>query len=391
MNDAAHDALLLSKLSHDELMAVLVRLPACTHATAVAVCSRFKVLLDSQEFKIQRLAAGCVEQFLVAAGGYGGDSCATAGCSVKTASGWARLPDLPRHVEFGADGTEGLNEGAAVVVGDTFYLLGGEGSGEPATGTACVFSIQPHLFNNEALAWRCEPSMPVALLQHVAGVHKGVIVVAGGREDPTEQAWYGEAGAGTASTYLFDTGTELWTEGARMPRPRVAAVGAVVNGTLHVMGGFDLDWGRESDDDGRLYDEYGRLYDGDIIFSYDIEADAWTERTPTGGEAFRGDHEVTSAVAKDGKVYVIAKTRFYLFDPLTFTLTRGPDLPSTTFVNYGGLRLGVFHGAVMAVGQGKGGFVLDEDQSDHSWRPMVPGEGDSWHICPMTNVATVYK
>ncbi|MFB0994688.1 MAG: hypothetical protein QMC17_07755, partial [Paracoccaceae bacterium] len=51
---------------------------------------------------------------------------------------------LPRHVHFGA--AEGVCESAAVAVGDTFYLLGGEGSGEPSTGTDCVFSDKNAVF-----------------------------------------------------------------------------------------------------------------------------------------------------------------------------------------------------------------------------------------------------
>ena len=100
-------------------------------------------------------------------------------CAVRTKSGWIALPDLPGHVDYGSEGTEGVSEAAAVVVGDTFYLLGGESSGEPGTATNCVFSIQPHLHDNEALDWRWEPKMPAALCHHVAGAHNGIIVVAG--------------------------------------------------------------------------------------------------------------------------------------------------------------------------------------------------------------------
>eukprot|EP00966_Prymnesium_polylepis_P086629 2004909-Prymnesium_polylepis.2 len=84
------------------------------HASTAAVCTAFRDHLNGQEFKILRRAAGFEEQFFVAAGGYGGNSCAAPCCTVRSMTGWSRLPDLPRHVDFGCEGTEGVCESAAV-------------------------------------------------------------------------------------------------------------------------------------------------------------------------------------------------------------------------------------------------------------------------------------
>ena len=118
-----------SFLSAEALLHILVRLPADSHATAVAVCPRFRALVESAAFRHKRRAVGYEEQMLVVAGGYGGQCCTDASCLVLCQSGWHELPDLPQHVCY-TDAT-GVNEAAAVVVNDTFYLLGGESSGEP--------------------------------------------------------------------------------------------------------------------------------------------------------------------------------------------------------------------------------------------------------------------
>ncbi|EOD21099.1 hypothetical protein EMIHUDRAFT_117388 [Emiliania huxleyi CCMP1516] len=376
-------------------LAILIRLPAHSHAPAAAVCSAFKALMSNSEFKIQRRAAGYEEQYLVAAAGYGGNCCADAGCAVRTASGWARLPDLPPHMPERPD-LPGVSESAAVVVGDSFYLLGGEGSGEPGTGTDSVFSIQPHRRGCD-LSWHYEPKMPASLCYHVAGAHDGIIVVTGGRCDDDAQGWYGETGTSSASTFRFNVESGTWTEGARMPAPRQGAVGAVIDGVLHVLGGFAEDW--------EGGDEDGRVYDGAIVYSYDVAANTWKERAPSGRHVVQWStyHDVISAVAKGGKMYLLSKeTAFtansysttihlYIFDPATFTFTRGPDLPSNRSTGYGGVRLGVFNGEVTAVGlfRDQGCYVLDECR-EH-WNAVTPAEGATHFVCPMTSVATVYK
>lgn len=385
----------VGELPYDAQLAILVCLPADMHATAAAVCKAFKAHLHSPEFKVQRRATGYEEHFYVAAGGYGGDSCAVPYCAVLTASGWHKLPDLLAHVSF--THAIGVSESAATVIGDTFYLLGGETSGEPGSGSDSVWSIQPHLHNNTTLSWRFEPNMPAALCYHVAGAHDGTIVVAGGREDPIAQGWYGVTGDTSASTYLFDARNAVWTEGAPMPKPRQGAVGTVIDGVLHVVGGFHSDW-EEGDED-------GRVYDGSVIYSYDVAANAWSEQTPTGDVVeWNTTHDVITAVAKDGKMYVLSnetvfgpghdyKTtmHFHIFNPAMFTFTRGPDLPANQATAYGGLSIGLFHGEVNAVGgfRDQSCFVLDE--THNRWHSVPPAADAEHHVCPMTSVATVYK
>lgn len=179
-----------------------------------------------------------------------------------------------------------------------------------------------------------------------------------------------------------------------MPSPRMQAVGAVIDGVLHVVGGYAMYW-----DDG---DEDGRVYPGSVISSYDIAADTWSERTPTGKvDEWSTHHEVVTAVAKDGTMYMISKEsnhcrdkrtiHLHIFNPKTFNISRGPDLPSNQGTIYGGLRAGLFQGKVTVVGLScdNSCYVLDEDQN--SWRLMPPAEGAKHWICPMTSVATVYK
>ena len=86
--------------------------------------------------------------------------------------------------------------------------------------------------------WEELPSLPVPLTGHFAGVHEGVLIVAGGasanplRSASNEIDWYD-------SIYLLESGATEWLEAGRLPSPR--AFGACVSTAdgVWLIGGSD--------------------------------------------------------------------------------------------------------------------------------------------------------
>ena len=134
-----------------------------------------------------------------------------------------------------------------------------------------MISIQPHLhaltdrFTAQSiffLEWAYEPRIPRPISMHVGGYHNGTIVVTGGRDDDID-LYHGYHGTPSARTFRYDVAQRRWFEGATMPMRWEGAVGAVVDGTLHVMGGYDRDRDEEY-----YWDE---IYAGSTILSYVVE------------------------------------------------------------------------------------------------------------------------
>jgi N-acetylneuraminic acid mutarotase len=223
---------------------------------------------------------------------------------------WTRDASLPG---------EGLNAPAAVVIGDTVYLIGGFGT----TTNQPVTSVQR--YHTRTRVWSDAAPLPAPRGGHAAVVLNGRIHVIGG----------GNATSTIDDHSVYDPAANAWTERARLPRS-MGSPAAVVFG-------------------GRLYSIGGRSGPNDFgdVHIYDPAANAWTagvgiEARGTGGAAvvgsaiyyFGGESQVKQAVLD-------AVLRL---DPGAKAWT--DDTPMPTARNFA--RAVVFNGRVYVVGGSTG-------------------------------------
>jgi N-acetylneuraminic acid mutarotase len=177
---------------------------------------------------------------------------------------WADLANMPTA----------RGAGASAVIGDKVYIAGGRPPGENAFE---VYDIP----NN---SWGVLPDLPATYpnRNHIAAAAlDGKVYVAGGRynggsfSDPI-----------TDSLDMFDPATGLWTQRARMLRPRGGVNGIAANGCFFVWGG-----------EGSANEPNGVFPDHDV---YNPKTDQWMPlaRLPT------PIHGVTGAAFIDGLIYI---------------------------------------------------------------------------------------
>ena len=111
--------------------------------------------------------------------------------------------------------------GATAVVNGKIYVAGGR----PPRGHD--FAV----YDPVATTWSQLPDLPTQRNHLAAAAIMGKVYVAGGRFGP------GSASEVTDILEIFDTETNQWSEGARMPIPRGGVNGVVANGCLHIFGG----------------------------------------------------------------------------------------------------------------------------------------------------------
>jgi N-acetylneuraminic acid mutarotase len=165
--------------------------------------------------------------------------------------------------------------GASAVIGDKIYVV----AGRPPAGNAFeVYDISDN-------AWTSLPDLPQAYpdRNHIAvAAIAGKIYVAGGRYDGGSFS-----SPRTDSLDIFDPGTDLWTTGARMPRPRGGVNGVAANGCFFV-------WGGEGEGIGEPNDVFP---DHDV---YNPRTDTWTQLVPLPTPI----HGVTGAAFVGGLIYM---------------------------------------------------------------------------------------
>ena len=132
-----------------------------------------------------------------------------------TANLWSELADMPTA----------RGAGAAGVIGDKIYVVGGR---PPAGNAFEVYDISDN-------AWTALPDLPTAAddRNHIAVTAiGGKIYVAGGRYDGGSFS-----SPMTDRLDIYDPGTNMWTPGAALPRPRSGVNGIAAFGCFFVWGG----------------------------------------------------------------------------------------------------------------------------------------------------------
>ena len=273
------------KWGDDGLLAILARVPWCSHGTARALCRRTRDLVRSKAFRKERLASGYTEHGVVVAGGDRSFR-ATAECWLHAGGRWRSIAPMsgPRA------------DACSVVLDGELWVL----SGCDSAGTDLVTVER---WCPEANRWRSGPSVLEARYRFVAGVVGDSLVVAGG---------FGDAGR-LASAEAFRPATG-WTALPRMPYAVNLATSVVLGERLYVAGGAG---GR---DDGVNGDKL-QVWDGT----------AWTLRAD-----LPAARQQAASVAVDGKMWVIGgfvhgeghSASVIVYDPETDRWTPGVPLPS---------------------------------------------------------------
>lgn len=126
---------------------------------------------------------------------------------------WSKLKDMPVGQERGASGIG--------VIGDTVYLAGG------FRGFQAVQTVSA--YNTKTGTWTTLPSLPDRLDHMAAGVLKGTLYIAGGRDR--------DIGKHQDKLFALKPGQATWKMLAPMPTSRGGTAAAVAAGKFYVFGG----------------------------------------------------------------------------------------------------------------------------------------------------------
>jgi N-acetylneuraminic acid mutarotase len=214
---------------------------------------------------------------------------------------------------FGAWRDEGrlptkLEEGRAVRVGDSAYLVGGL-----TTEVVDNFGHSTSAFRRydfKTGKFTTLPNLPRRLNHVGIAAHDGAVYVIGGLGDQLE--YLSEA---SQALWRYDIAAEKWTELPSMPTPRGALGAAFVGDTLYAVGGRN---GVDS---------------FPTVEAYDIDKGRWSERAPM---PEKRDHLGVASLG--GKVYAVGGrydggpelSEFDSYDPATNRWTQMPSLPIGT-------------------------------------------------------------
>jgi N-acetylneuraminic acid mutarotase len=214
---------------------------------------------------------------------------------------------------FGAWRDEGrlptkLEEGRAVRVGNSAYLVGGL-----TTQVVNNFGHSTSAFrryNFKTGKFTSLPDLPRRLNHVGIAAHDGAVYVIGGLGDQLE--YLSEA---SQALWRYDIAAGKWAELPSMPTPRGALGAAFVGDTLYAVGGRNG------------VDSFA------TVEAYDLKRGRWFERAPLPGKR---DHLGVASLG--GKVYAVGGrydggnelSEFDRYDPATNKWARLPDLPIGT-------------------------------------------------------------
>lgn len=235
----------------------------------------------------------------------------------------SNLPDLP----------EELTSFGGIISDQNVYVYGGH------TGTAHTYSNeeQSNRFwrlslgdgqsqTDDSNQWESLPSGPN--LQGLALVaHGGKIYRIGGFTAVNE---FGESHdlRSQKLVSVFDPATNQWQDGPALPEPRSSLDAAVLDGTVYVFGGWNL----QGDSDQSEWHQ--------TAWSLDLD-DETAKWQPIAEPPFR--RRAVSVGAYDGKLFVIGgmtdqaepTTRVDMYDPQSDSWTTGPSLPGSGMSGFG--------------------------------------------------------
>jgi N-acetylneuraminic acid mutarotase len=162
-------------------------------------------------------------------------------------------------------------------------------------------------------------------------------------------------------TSASEKSSSMWFRGANMPTPRTDFTGAVLNGKVYIIGGFN--------NEGKTTD---------IVEFYDPETDSWGTVHPL---PERLNH--AAAASYNDKLYVVGGYRdeydprslskeLFVYDPLTDKWQKGAPMPTAK----GALTANFINGTLYAVGGVDQSGVLDSnlayDPNVNAWTEKKP-------------------
>lgn len=262
----------------------------------------------------------------------------------RASGAWRTAPPAPTK----------RTEVTAAAVGRKIYVLGG--FAEPSLGNVLSFAISDLIeeYDTTTEYWQPKSPMPETL-HHTAAVSIGErIYVVGGFTKSFMSVW-----APVASMYIYDSVSDVWSEGPAMPTARGALAAVSVNGNILAVGG------------------YGETGNVSAVELYDPSTGQWERKAPLPTPR---DH-LALAVSGD-KIYAIGgrRDRNYgrnlsvveAYEVAQDRWTTVANLPTAR----SGIAAGVIDGHIYVLGgeAPEGTFNANEvyDPAADQWRTDVP-------------------
>ena len=132
---------------------------------------------------------------------------------------WTRKADMPTPREVMSSGS---------VFNGKIYVMGGwTGVGNPSTSIVEVYDPQTD-------TWMTKTNMPAPRIEFSTNVSNGRIYVIGGTTNINGPG----SSVPLANVLEYNPLTDIWTEKAQIPTPRLSPAGITSNGQIYVIGGF---------------------------------------------------------------------------------------------------------------------------------------------------------
>ncbi len=275
------------------------------------------------------------------------------------------LPALP----------EELTSFGAAIAGDQLYVYGGH------TGSAHSYSVEEQSdrlwgldLGSETPQWKALRSGP--RLQGLALVPYGKTVVRIGGFTAMNEAGEEHDLRSQTSVAIYQPAKDQWSKLPSLPEPRSSFDAAVLNDTVYVFGGWQLN----GDSDSEWHQ---------TAWSLDLsDADATWAKLPQ--PPFK--RRAVSVAAHQGKLYVVGgmrseggpTTRVDVYDPKTRSWSRGPALPGSgmsgfgtaAFALQGNLYVNAMDGFVHRLGDGQSDWAtIAKVEPSRFFHRMLPHAG----------------
>ena len=167
-------------------------------------------------------AVGVINGKIYVAGGldYDGDYTSTSVIAYDPIAGtWVPKANMPSGVRFAAAG----------VIDGKLYVAGGDQT-TPSTGQM-ITALQ--VYDPATDTWTTKAPVPITTELSASGLINGKLYVVGGA-----CSWGSCAGTEYPAVQVYDPTADTWSTDTPLPTPMQSRAGAVVNGTLYIVGGW---------------------------------------------------------------------------------------------------------------------------------------------------------
>ncbi|GBG83583.1 hypothetical protein CBR_g37301 [Chara braunii] len=228
----------------DVLLQCLIRVPRVHHGTLKIVCKKWREVVESDLFTIQREKEGKAEDWLYVVGGVrnlaGGASCN------EEPIGEVLIPWMNLWEPFSC---EGLHMGdnhlfdlSCAAIGSRLFIIGGFESRSAGSPSGSLKSNAVAMYDSCSQKWdHCAP-MLCPREGFACSVIENKIYVAGGlsREAMLQSESGGRGMMRVTTAEVYDPITDQWSLIMPMREGRSCCAGAAVSGRFYVFGGFGV-------------------------------------------------------------------------------------------------------------------------------------------------------